>query len=356
MEKTADPCCPSRAAKCRKLPLGTFFFLLLLLIPPLPRPLGGAGWPTSPVWLPGANGEPGRAVATQRPIGLLKAWPGTAPGNSLPRPVLLNPEPAAVSSPAAVSQYGASQFADSPSAGSPQREGQGEATTGPGVALAAPGESGKETTPPPPPVRRVETGQRLAALTFDDGPYPGLTEEYLAALAAKGVRATFFLVGSRAQRHPELVGRIAAAGHEIANHSLRHADMTAWTEAEVLADLTAANAILAGLAAAPPRLFRPPYGHWQDGVLRGAAATGLETVTWSVDPQDWRNLAPRAIVARVLEELHPGAIIILHEGNRRTALALPLLLESLEQRGYQLVTVSELLAAGPAVRATAPTT
>lgn len=349
MGKTADPCC-STAARRRNLLLGILAFLLIIFFPPLPRPLGGDRPPDAPAPLPAGQTKPAQALAALKPIGLLREWPSNFP----PMPVFPNSEPAAAPALAAASQNGTGPVLEASIEGQQQNDQE----RGPlwlGVALAAPGEGDDEATPPPPPVRRVETRQRLAALTFDDGPYPGLTEEYLTALAAKGVRATFFLVGSRAQRHPELVRRIVAQGHELANHSLRHADMAAWPEKEALADLAEANAILAGLAAAPPRLFRPPYGHWQEEVLRGAVAAGLETVTWSVDPQDWRNPAPRAIVARVLAELHPGAIIILHEGNRHTALALPLLLESLEQRGYRLVTVSELLAAGAPVRAAAPT-
>jgi len=213
------------------------------------------------------------------------------------------------------------------------------------AALAA---SPEEAAPliPQPPIRRVLTQEKVAALTFDDGPHPHLTEPYLAVLAAAGAKATFFLVGSRAQRYPEAVKMVARHGHELANHSMFHADLLGWDEAAVREDLLTANAAIQTSGGLKPRLFRSPYGHWEEAVLRGAAAARLTPVAWSVDLRDWETEDPQVLLDRLRKEVHPGAIILLHEGRPSTLKALPLLLRALKQDGYRLVTVSELLVHG----------
>jgi peptidoglycan/xylan/chitin deacetylase (PgdA/CDA1 family) len=222
----------------------------------------------------------------------------------------------------------------------------------PGLALAAEGSQAPPSPPPPAepapaPVRKVFTREKVVALTFDDGPHH-LTEAYLAVLSRAGVRATFFLVGSRVSRYPELAKRIAEAGHEVANHSLYHARAGARTQELLRAELDEANLLLEKTAGARPALFRPPYGEKPETLLQAAAAAGLTTVAWSVDPRDWDDPPPGVIVDRVLEEIHPGAIVILHEGHPHTLEALPQLLGALGQHGYRFLTVSELIALGSA--------
>lgn len=307
--------------------------------------------PTSPSAAPYPVSQASVAPAALKP---LPRSADAAPAG-LRRLVLLNPEPWLVPAAPAIPTFDPTAFPTVLTAADPAPAARTVPAAGPGQALAA---DTPEPPPPPtipvqPPARFVALKAKLAALTFDDGPFDRLTEQYLAALAAKNVKATFFLVGSRARRYPTVVQQIASQGHELANHSWRHADMAAWEEETIGDDLAATNTILQENGAPPPRLFRAPYGRWSPEVLRRAAAAGLEAVAWSVDPQDWREPAPESIVARVRNQLHPGAIIILHEGHRNTAKALPLLLAALEEEGYRLVTVSELLAAGEAVRAPA---
>jgi peptidoglycan/xylan/chitin deacetylase (PgdA/CDA1 family) len=217
-----------------------------------------------------------------------------------------------------------------------------------GLARAAENRTPAESSanaPLPAPLRAVITEEKLVALTFDDGPYP-LTEAYLAALAQAEARATFFLVAGRARRYPELARRVALEGHEIGNHSLYHGRLAAQGEENARAELVEANRWLQEITGRLPAFFRPPYGEKNEGLLQAAQAAGLTVVAWSVDPRDWEDPPPEVIVKRVLDHLRPGAIVLLHEGHPHTLRALPELLSALKQRGYVVVTVSELLARG----------
>lgn len=197
-----------------------------------------------------------------------------------------------------------------------------------------------------------EAGRRVA-LTFDDGP-AGSTGAVLDALAAAGAPATFFLIGGFVPGREELVRRIAAEGHEVAVHGQRHLN------ALVVRDRAALEAELAECAdeleralGERPRLVRPPYGGDAGRTALAAAAVGLgPVVLWTVLGFDWDDDDAGSIAARVLAEAHPGAIVCLHDGDRKdpaneraaTVAALPEIVAGLRHDGYDLVTVSELLA------------
>ncbi|MBC7324454.1 MAG: polysaccharide deacetylase family protein, partial [Moorella sp. (in: Bacteria)] len=224
--------------------------------------------------------------------------------------------------------------------------------------LSPPEKEGGETTPPPggqqageegdrggsQPLRQVPGAGRRVALTFDDGPFPGWTERYLTALAASKTKATFFVVGRQSETYPELVKAVLAAGHEVASHSWRHANLGQASRTEAEADLDRAAKILEAISGRPVKYFRPPYGAIGPGLLAAAAALGTRTVTWSIDPRDWSNPGPGAIVRHVLAHVREGSIILLHEGHPGTLAALPLLIKELRDKGYEPVTLSELIA------------
>lgn len=204
--------------------------------------------------------------------------------------------------------------------------------------------------PPPQVVRHGAAAPRQVALTFDDGPYPRWTERYLAVLRAQDTPATFFLVGQRARRYPEETQAIAAAGHEVGSHSASHTRLAGRPNEEIARDLYRTARDLQQLAGREVRLFRPPYGDYTEAVVEVARALGQATVTWEVDPRDWENPPAEKIAARVLDRVRPGSIVILHEGRANTLAALPEIIRALRERGYALVTVSQLLLA-PAVAA-----
>ena len=194
------------------------------------------------------------------------------------------------------------------------------------------------------------TAAKRIALTFDDGPDPVWTPRVLDALAAHGMRATFFLVGERAARHPELVARILAEGHEAGSHSWDHPSLPELAPAAVAAQIARTRAILGG---ADSGLLRPPYGHQSFVTWRLARRAGYRVVMWNVAAGDWRDDDGETLAARILAEAGPGAIVLLHDSlysyeqpafrdRGPTIAALGILAGRLA--GYRFVTVTELLA------------
>lgn len=193
-------------------------------------------------------------------------------------------------------------------------------------------------------VCRVETDQKLVALTFDDGPTDLGVNAVLPVLDHYGAKATFFLVGAS----PDLtsVRRIVASGHEIGNHSLTHQRMVGRSMTFYDEEIRRTDAILRAAGAPKPTLFRPPYGKKLVGLPLAVERNDYIMVMWdSGDPPD-RD--PKLYAAKVLEQIRPGSITLIHpmfESRQTERDALPLILEGLKQRGYRMVTVSELLAA-----------
>ena len=204
----------------------------------------------------------------------------------------------------------------------------------------------------PQAVFGVRTRRRLVALTFDDGPDPRWTPAVLQLLAARGARATFFLVGRNALAHRDLVQAEVAAGDEIGNHTLTHAHLELISAGGVEDEVEDGARALVAAGAPPPRLFRPPRGFTTRVVARVVRRARERTVFWGLTVERFiRAHALGPAVDRLVAKVRPGTIVLAHDGggNRaRTLQALPRLLSALKERGYGFVTVSELLAAGRA--------
>ena len=201
----------------------------------------------------------------------------------------------------------------------------------------------------------VRTAEPAAALTFDDGPDPETTPALLDLLARHGAKATFFLIGRRVARHPGLVARIAAEGHAIGNHSWDHPALPGLSHAQVMDQLRRTTAAITAAAGAPPRLMRPPYGDQSPGSRLAARRLGLQVVAWSVVGADWSDDDGATVAARVLDGLHPGAIVLLHDtlaswsaerfrDREPTLAAVEAVLAA--RPDWRFVTVPELLAQG----------
>ncbi|MBI5368498.1 MAG: polysaccharide deacetylase family protein [Planctomycetes bacterium] len=203
-----------------------------------------------------------------------------------------------------------------------------------------------------PAVVRGPAQRARLALTFDDGPNPPHTDALLAALAAAEARATFFVCGANAAAHPELIRRIAAAGHAIGNHGWSHRALVRLPARAIRAEIDRTQELLADLIGRPPELFRPPYGFRDPRVLAAARARGLTTVLWSGMAWDWRRPGAERIAQALLSAAAPGAILLLHDGDRttsggdrgQTVSAVRRVLPVLHERGLAAVTVPELLA------------
>jgi peptidoglycan/xylan/chitin deacetylase (PgdA/CDA1 family) len=192
-------------------------------------------------------------------------------------------------------------------------------------------------------VWRVNTTAPLVALTFDDGPAPDHTPQVLEILAKHRARATFFMVGDRAEAYPDLVAEVRGAGHEIGNHYYTIRSTWRISDDEFLADLRRAEE---ALELRHPKLFRPPGGTARRSQLRLAAAEGYLCVLGSAYPYDPSHPPAAYIRWLVSKNLAPGVIVVLHDGiadPSRSIAALDDILRAGERKGLQFVTVAELL-------------
>jgi peptidoglycan/xylan/chitin deacetylase (PgdA/CDA1 family) len=194
---------------------------------------------------------------------------------------------------------------------------------------------------------RVRTREPLVALSFDDGPHPRFTPQMLEILAAYGAKATFFLIGERALREPELVARIRAEGHEIGNHYYENGPSLWHSNAEFERELQETESAIGGLK--PLRFFRPPGGVAWPWQLSLARARGYKCVLGCAYPHDPMRPPVRYMRWLIEKNLRPGTIVILHDGIKdatRSVAVLPQILEAGKKRGLSFVTIGALMAGG----------
>jgi peptidoglycan/xylan/chitin deacetylase (PgdA/CDA1 family) len=181
-------------------------------------------------------------------------------------------------------------------------------------------------------------GHPTIALTFDDGPDPQWTPQVLAILRATGVKATFCMVGVRAAAHPDLVRAIAADGHTLCYHTVHHDEHLDRRPLSVVnAEIAGAAATIAAIAGRPPTLYRPPGGTLTGPIIDAAHRLHLPVLDWDDDPKDWKGPTAPVIEGTVMNELKPGAIVLLHDGGgdrSATVAQLADLIGRLERAGY----------------------
>jgi peptidoglycan/xylan/chitin deacetylase (PgdA/CDA1 family) len=204
-----------------------------------------------------------------------------------------------------------------------------------------------ESTRSPPPLSKLAVlhGPREGnsiALTFDDGPAGG-TVDVLRILDQYGAKGTFFVVGKKIPGNEALLRRIVREGHELGNHSFHHLMLPARD------DVGAASALIRGIVGSPPRMYRPPFGAIDVATSRAASELGMRSVRWDVDSEDvfplWEGIPPETIYANVVDFAQAGSIVLMHDGCvwSKVIDALPAIVETLTERGFRLVTVTELL-------------
>ena len=193
---------------------------------------------------------------------------------------------------------------------------------------------------------RVETAERVVALTFDDAPTPE-TAAVLAALAASGVKATFYCVGSAIERDPAGAARIAAAGHELGNHTYSHRRMVFKTPYTIASEVERTTALIRAAGYKGGLTFRPPYCKKLVGLPYYLRSRGIPTVTWDLEPDTYFPGDAERMARYVSENARPGSIILLHalcgEACAPARAALPAIIKDLRANGYKFVTVSGLL-------------
>lgn len=196
---------------------------------------------------------------------------------------------------------------------------------------------------------RVETSEKVVALTFDDGPKPGQTEAILDILKRHGVRASFFMVGQNIERHRELAARVLAEGHQVGNHSYSHHRLIFKTPSYVQEEIDKTDALLRGLGVEGEILFRAPNGKKLVVLPWLLSRSGRKHITFDVVPRDDAEQDVGLLTSRVMESVRPGSIILFHDGGRDkpgTIQAVDIVIGKLREEGYRFVTVSELLKLG----------
>ena len=214
------------------------------------------------------------------------------------------------------------------------------ATAAPTPAPSAP------PTPAPAPAtgRRVDPEKKMIALTFDDGPGAG-TQRILSALDAVDGRATFCMVGNRVGQYAQTARRVAEQGSEIATHTWDHPNLAKLSAEQVQRELEQSMEAIERVTGVRPTVLRPPYGSVNATVRAACRELGLVIANWNIDPEDWRVRDARQVYRHIMDNARDGAIVVCHDLYPETAAAMESAVQELTERGYQLVTVSELLEA-----------
>ncbi|MBI2217910.1 MAG: polysaccharide deacetylase family protein [Candidatus Rokubacteria bacterium] len=202
-------------------------------------------------------------------------------------------------------------------------------------------------------VRRGDARAPRIALTFDDGPDPVWTPRVLDLLAARDVRASFFVVGERAARAPDVVRSIARAGHDVGSHGWSHKSLWLAGPRATAVEIGRTHAFLSDLLGREPRHFRPPWGMVNLAMFPLLRRLGLSCVLWSIQPEGLRPVGPLEQSRYVVGHAHAGAIVDLHDAEgtprapERLSAALPQMTDGLRDAGWELTTLGELLGHGP---------
>ena len=193
------------------------------------------------------------------------------------------------------------------------------------------------------PIYCVDTQEKKIAITFDCAWEDTDTDEIIAVLQKYNAKATFFAVGEWLTRCEASAKKFADAGHEIMNHSDAHDYPTKLSKEELLTDLAACGQKIEAITGKAPRLYRAPYGDYNATVVQCAREAGYQTVQWSVDSLDWKDLSVEEIYQRTTKNIKPGDILLFHTGKKNTPAALDMALNKLEGEGYSFVLASELI-------------
>lgn len=192
---------------------------------------------------------------------------------------------------------------------------------------------------------RVLVSGNYIAITFDDGPHPQNTPRLLDMLAARNIKATFYVIGRSVDLHPGVLRRTVAEGHEIGNHSQTHRLLSKLSDSELRQEMQRCQDAVGRAAGVRMRTMRPPYG----GLLQNQrqlvhSEFGYPTILWSVDPLDWKRPGPSVVTSRILAGTNAGSIVLAHDLHSQTVDAMPATLDGLLRKGFKFVTVSQLIA------------
>lgn len=206
--------------------------------------------------------------------------------------------------------------------------------------IPKPPEPKPKPAPAAPPA--ANSGGKVIALTFDDGPGP-YTAQLLDILDQHGAKATFFLIGSKVSAQADVLRRMHSRGHQLGNHSWSHPELPKLPVGQIAGEIDRTNDAIKQATGVTPSILRPPYGAVNSAVLEQLRLRGMSSILWSVDTRDWADRNSEIVCSRAVAGAHPGAIILMHDIHQTSVGAVPCILSALKQQGYSFVTVQGLL-------------
>lgn len=201
------------------------------------------------------------------------------------------------------------------------------------------------------------TGKKLIALTYDDGPNPKITPQLIALLQQKGVKATFYLLSPEAKSSQRLVRQLHDAGFEIGDHGTSHKQLTKLPDDQIRTELSKLDDVVTSVTGEKVRTMRPPYGSVNARVAAICDQMGYKVILWDVDTNDWRSGATKdKLINTIMSQTRDGSIILMHDRFQHSLDATAAVIDPLKARGFEFVTVSELLSEPRLARVSSVTT
>jgi polysaccharide deacetylase family sporulation protein PdaB len=193
------------------------------------------------------------------------------------------------------------------------------------------------------PIYSVEREDKVISISFDCAWGTDHTDDILNALRVNDVKATFFMVEFWTEKYPEYVKKIDAAGHEIGTHSSTHSYMSKQNAEEIKLELATSSEAIESITGKKVELFRPPYGDYDDELIKTVSEEGYYSIQWDTDSLDWKDLSATDIAMRVINNAKSGSIILMHNNGLHTAEAVPIIIQTLKNKGFTFVPIGELI-------------
>lgn len=193
------------------------------------------------------------------------------------------------------------------------------------------------------PIYSVDTPEKRIAISFDAAWGDEFTDDILDTLDKYNVKSTFFLVGFWVDKYPDWVKEISNRGHEVGNHSSTHPHMSKISKAQIIQELKETGDKIQGITGIQPTVFRPPFGDYNNLLIETAEELGYYTIQWDVDSLDWKEMGVDPVVDRVTRNVKSGSIVLFHNNAKYIAEFLPMVIEKLQQQGYEIVPISDLI-------------
>lgn len=196
------------------------------------------------------------------------------------------------------------------------------------------------------PIYRVDRQDKAISISFDAAWGNEQTQNLLDILRENDVKATFFLVGMWVDKYPESVKAVFDAGHDVGNHSDTHPHMPKLSKDKITAQIEDCNNKVEKITGQRPKLFRPPYGDYNNALVDTVTDLNMYCIQWDVDSLDWKDPTADDMVKRIKSKIKPGSIILMHNGAKNTPEALPKIIKMIKEEGYTLIPISELIHKG----------